>query len=95
GYGNGLFGPNDVLTREQLAVMLYQYAAGRGWDVEPGEALDASDAHTVSFWAQDAVRWAVQNGVLTENAAGSLAVAAPASRADVAQAFMTLVLRYA
>ena len=95
GYGNGLFGPNDVLTREQLAVMLYQYAAGCGWDVESGEALDAPDVHTVSFWAQDAVQWAVQNGVLTENAAGSLAVAAPASRADVAQAFMTLVLRYA
>ena len=95
GYGNGMFGPNDTLTREQLAVMLYQYALSRGWDVELGAALTQPDAHTVNYWAVDAVTWAVNNGLLTGNGVGCLAAGDPATRADVAEAFMALVQLYA
>ena len=95
GYGNGMFGPNDILTREQLAVMLYQYADSRGWDIDHGDALDYPDVHTVSRWALDAVTWAVNNGILTGNGVGCLAAGDPATRADVAEAFMALVQLYA
>ena len=42
GYGDGRFGPNDAVTREQLAVMLYNYAKWKGIDVSVGESFNVS-----------------------------------------------------
>ena len=95
GYGDGTFGPNDDVTREQLAVMLYQYAKSKGYAVDAGAALTQADASAVSFWAAEAVQWAVNNGILTENGVGYLAAGDAATRADVAQAFMVFVQLYA
>lgn len=94
GYGNGKFGPNDNVTREQLAVMLYLYAQNKGYDVDPGNALTQPDARGISFWAIDAVQWAVNNGILTANGVGYLAAGDAATRADVANAFMAMLQLY-
>lgn len=65
GYDNGLFGPNDALTREQAAAVIMRWAAGQGEDVSARADLAAfPDAGEVSPWADDAMSWAVAAGVL-------------------------------
>ena len=67
GYGNGKFGPEDPVTREQMAAMLYRGAEALGlgfrgfWTFR----LEYPDAAKVSSWAGEAMGWAVQKGVLT------------------------------
>lgn len=71
GMGNGLFEPNRSVTREQFALMLYRQAD------EPATietALDGfADGGAVSDWAQDAVGWAVQQGLMQGRDTGLLA----------------------
>lgn len=82
GYDNGSFGPEDSLTREQLAVILYRYA---GFP-EPTGSLDGfTDAASASDYAVDALRWAVGEGLLTGKDGGRLDPAGTASRAELAQ----------
>lgn len=68
GYDNGMFGPDTPVTREQLAVMLANYArivGGVGTTTDHA-ALDALDgAEQVSPWARDALGWCVDQGILT------------------------------
>lgn len=59
GYDNGDFGPNDILTREQAAAVLYNYLGG-----EPG-ASDSGLSDVSDDWYTDAVNWAVANGIMT------------------------------
>ena len=61
GYGNGLFGPDDDITWEQVAVMLYRYADN---PAATDKELHFTDAYKVSDWAQEAVSWAVDQGIL-------------------------------
>lgn len=82
GYGNGLFGPDDDITREQVAVMLYRCA---GSPVPPNLSLNFTDAYKVSDWAQDAVRWAVDLGILNGKGNGILDPTGKATRAEAAQ----------
>ena len=74
GYGNGLFGTNDPITREQLAVMLYRFAQKQGYDVSVGEntnILSYTDAAQVSEWAIPALQWACGGGLITGTGDGS------------------------
>ena len=67
GYGNGKFGPNDTLTREQMVAMLYRYAQYKGYDVSVGEdtnILSFGDAITVAEYAIPAMQWACGSGVV-------------------------------
>ena len=84
GMGSGIFAPNGTLTREQAVTMLYNYAEIQGLDVTAAADLSAySDNGAVSSFAQDAVAWAVANGVLTGNS-GKLNPQGSASRAELA-----------
>ncbi|MGI6361460.1 MAG: S-layer homology domain-containing protein [Bacillota bacterium] len=59
GYGNGKFGPNDLITREQAAVIFYRYAEYKGYDVSARANLaEFSDVGSVSSWALKALSWA-------------------------------------
>lgn len=61
GYGGGLFGPGDPVTREQLVTVLHRYAAYRGLDVSVGEdtnILSYTDALDVAEWAVPGFQWA-------------------------------------
>lgn len=82
GYGGGRFGPNDPITREQLAAMLWQYA-GRPEFSEL--ALPFQDTDQVSPWAADALRWAVDRGILSGRGGGVLDPTGYATRAEAAQ----------
>ena len=66
GYDGGeSFGPADMITREQMAVMLYRYAQYKGYDITKSEDYDAfEDASEVSAYAVDAMKWAVGNGII-------------------------------
>ena len=89
GHGNGLFGPNDNLTREQLATILYRYAAFKGYDVTvTGNLAAFIDAGAASDWAQTALAWAVENGVMNGNGNGVLDPTGTTTRAHVAQMLM-------
>lgn len=60
GYGGKTMAPDQAITREQLATVLYRYAKVYGLVLTEREAVDAADAE----WAQDALAWAKANGVL-------------------------------
>lgn len=85
GYGNGRFGPNDPVTREQLAAIFYRYAAyrRRQTDTDAGSLNGFTDAEQVSAYAAPAMRWAVGVGLLN-GSYGRLSPAAQATRAQVA-----------
>ena len=85
GYGNGSFGPEDPITREQLAAMLWRYA-GSPTAAEDIKAF--SDAHTAGEWARDALCWAVEKGILTGRGDGILDPGGKASRAEAAAMLM-------
>lgn len=80
------FSPTDAVTREQVAVFLYNCAKAQGADVAvEGDTLSSyADAASVSTWAADAMSWAVSNGIISGTDAGALAPQGSASRAEVA-----------
>lgn len=82
GYGNGLFGSNDNITREQLAVMLWRYA---GSPVATNKELQFTDTDKVSNYALEALCWATENNIINGYGNGELAPKGEASRAQVAQ----------
>lgn len=89
GYSNGNFGPNDALTREQLAAALYRYAQSKGLDVSAAGGLEGfRDGAAVSDWAVAAVRRAAANGLLSGKSGGLLDPAGKATRAEVASILM-------
>lgn len=92
GYGNGLFGANDPITREQFAVMLYRYAQHEGCDVSIGEdtnILSYADAFDVSEYAVSALQWACGAGIISGTGDGSTLT--PQGQATRAQAAVMLM----
>ena len=93
GYEDGTFGPGRTLTREQLASILWNYARYKGADVTASEAAslsDYNDASQVSRWAEQAVRWAVEEGVISGVGGQTLDPKGSATRAQGARMLMTL-----
>lgn len=82
GYGNGRFNPDDDITREQLAVMLWRYAGSPA--AAEGE-LNFSDADKTSSWALEAMRWATEKGIINGKGSGILDPNGKATRAQAAQ----------
>ena len=86
GYGDGLFGPNDRITREQLASILYRYAQYKKLDVSVGEdtnILSYNDATSISDYAFPSMQWACGAGLLN-GANGDLLPKNTATRAQTA-----------
>ena len=97
GYGNGLFGPEDNITREQLASILYRYAQSKGYDTSVGEntnILSYTDALEISEYAIPAMQWACGAGIIQGNG-GYLDPQGNATRAQVATMLMRFCEEYA
>ena len=97
GYGGGLFGPDDNITREQLASILYRCAQARGDDVSVGEdtnILSYSDAADVAGYAVSAMQWACGAGVITGISESALAPRGEATRAQTAAMLMRFCEQY-
>lgn len=91
GYGSGKFGPNDKVTREQLAAILYRYAQYKKYDVSVGEdtnILSYNDAQSISSYAIPAIQWANAAGVVTGKSGSKLDPKGYATRAEVAAMLM-------
>ncbi len=84
GFGDGTFGPNDPITREQLAVILYQYSSSSETNFDEMSFLDASQ---ISAWAKTAVQWAVQNNVINGMGDGTVNPQGNTTRAQAATMF--------
>ena len=89
GFEDGTFRPNEPITREQLAAILYRHAQSKGqgftglWSFR----LDFPDAGDVSDWANEAMSWMVMNGVVGGRD-GRLVPKGSASRAETAAMLM-------
>ena len=91
GYDDGRFGPNDTITREQMAAILYRYADYKEQDVSAAADLSAfTDAGSVSDYAVQAFEWAVSEGLITGSTDTTLSPAGSALRCEVA----TILMRF-
>lgn len=91
GYGNGLFGPGDPITREQMAAILNRYSTHKGYDTgTAGSIAGFSDAAQVSSYAVEPMAWAVGNGLISGTGNNTLAPEGNATRAQVA----TILMRF-
>ena len=89
GMGEGLFAPNMEITREQMVVMLYNYAKYKGYDVTASAGLSKfADNASVSTWAQPAMQWAVAEGYISGMGDNQLAPQGTATRAEIASVIM-------
>ena len=95
GYGNGSFGPDDVVTREQMATILYRYVQykGEGFEGSWMFLLDYPDRAEVSEWAYEAMCWMTMNGIINGVADGESVMLCPTGTATRAQ-LATILWRF-
>ncbi len=94
GCGNGKFGPDDPITNEQIATVLWRYAKIRGWSVSVGEdtnILSLKDFDQISEWAVSAIQWAAGCGIIQDKDGiiDPQGQSARAQTADIVQRFLT------
>ena len=89
GYGDGMFGPEAPITREQMTMILYTYAQYKDYDVsEAGSLSSFVDHWQFSSWAEDSMVWALGAGLVGGKGEGLLDPADNATRAEVVQILM-------
>ena len=85
------FGPDNAITREQMAAILYRYAQFKGYDVTASNDLDSyTDASQISAYATAAMQWANAEGLITGSTSTTLNPQGNATRAEVA----TILMRF-
>ncbi|WP_417203254.1 S-layer homology domain-containing protein [Acetoanaerobium sticklandii] len=86
GYGNGNFGPDDIITREQMATILYQYCKYKNYDLNQGgmSTREFNDYENISPWALEYMTWAVNNQIISGVGNNMLNSRGHATRAQVA-----------
>ena len=94
GYSDGRFGPDDPITRQDLAAILYRYAqdAGLGFEGFWFFPLDNPDADQIADYADVAMHWMVMNGVIGGREDGTLAPVAYTTRAECAKILTDFIL---
>ena len=89
GYGDGTFGPNDNVTREQVAMILYSFAKSKGYDVSEKASLSSfADMSSVSTYAQEAMSWAAGAGLISGMGNNTIVPQGSATRAQFAVMLM-------
>ncbi|MBE6956766.1 MAG: S-layer homology domain-containing protein [Ruminococcaceae bacterium] len=92
GYGDGSYKPNKILSREEFAQILYNYAKALGYDVNVSADLSTfADGDEVSWWATAAMQWAVGTGLMSGKGGNILGATHTATRAEGAQLFMNFM----
>ena len=85
GYSDEKFAPNEPVTREQMAAILYRYAQFKIISTdETGDLSQFTDSDSISEWAKNSVDWAIGKGLLTGKGNGILDPTGNATRAEVA-----------
>ena len=90
GYGNGKYGPDDPVTREQLAAILYRYAQYKGYDTTQGgmSIREFSDYEQISDYALEPMTWAVNAVLINGTTSTTLAPTGSGTRAQTAALLM-------
>lgn len=87
GYGGGTFGPNDPIKWQELAAILFRYAAYKGYDVSAkGDPASFTDAAQISSWAYDAMQWAAGHALIADHGGGPIVPADSVKRSEFAAA---------
>ncbi|MCL2048985.1 MAG: S-layer homology domain-containing protein [Defluviitaleaceae bacterium] len=87
GIGEGLFAPDQPVTREQMADLLYRYVRANNITLQSGPAIDFTDAADISWWAAEGVGVMQRAGILGGYPDGSFRPRAASTRAEVASMF--------
>ena len=92
GMSDTIFAPNNAITREQMAAILYRYAQYKGYDTSVGgmSLAEYTDADQISSYATTAMQWANENGLITGRTDTTLVPQGTATRAEVA----TILMRF-
>ena len=91
GYGDGRVGPDDAITREQLAAILYRYAGQMGYDTSAQADLSGfADVDAISAYARLPLAWTYATGIVNGTDATTLAPGGTATRAQAA----TMLMRF-
>ena len=91
GYGDGNFGPNDLITREHLALILMNYAKYKGFDTSKKADLEIfADSKSISIWAKEAMAWVAAEDIYVGDQA-NLNPAGNATRCQVAAIFKRFI----
>ena len=86
-----IFAPDQAITREQMAAILYRYAQYKGYDVTASNDLSSyTDASRISAYATAAMQWANAEGLITGNTSTTINPTGNATRAEVA----TILMRF-
>ena len=92
GYNSETFGPNDKITREQLAAILYRYATYKGYIMkEPADLSIYTDSVNISSWAVESIKWAVSEGLVSGTTSTTLNPLGFATRAQTATCLMRFI----
>ena len=87
-----MFAPNDAITREQLAAILYRYAAYKDYGVDHSETTEHfTDAESISDYAVGPMNWAVGAGLMNGVTDTTLQPQGTATRAQVATMLMRFI----
>ena len=91
GVSKDRFAPNDPITREQMATILYRYANYKGYDTESNGNTAYTDSSFISGYARNAVSWAAANLLMKGNADGSFSPNENTTRAQAAAVFSRML----
>ena len=95
GYGKDKFGPDDPITREQLAAIFYRYADYKGYDLTVKGILDKfKDADKITDYAKTAMQWAVSSGLVKGKSGNLLDPQGTATRAEIAAMLHRFIEKY-
>ena len=95
GYGKDKFGPDDPITREQLAAIFYRYADYKGYDLTvKGNPDTFKDADKITDYAKTAMGWAVGSGLVKGKSGNLLDPQGTATRAEIAAMLHRFIEKY-
>ena len=95
GYGKDKFGPDNPITREQLAAIFYRYADYKGYDLTVKGNLDKfKDADKITDYAKTAMQWAVGSGLVKGKSGNLLDPQGTATRAEIAAMLHRFIEKY-
>ena len=92
GYGDGRFGPNDNITREQMAVITVNFARAAGLEFTASvEEIEFTDAGKISGYAKDAVRTLQMAGIISGKGNNTFDPKGTATRAEAARIITDII----
>ena len=92
GYDDGLYRPDQAVSRQEMALILYRYMTKIGYDTTGrGDLGTFTDGGDTAPWASEAVQWAVSAGVINGKPGNVIDPTGFATRAEVATMFQRLV----